>query len=122
MAHALGTAPIGQSPATVSPQRLHLRGLDRRQRWQRRTARSQLGRQFPRSELLQRFGSQWPHPQLLGMLGIEIEILSAALIALRLAQRFPARSFVTRAPKSVRIHKGLHKEYRVAELRLPVAG
>ena len=56
------------------------------------------------------------------MLGIEIEILSAALKAWRLARRFPARSFVTRAPKSVRIHKRLHQEHRVAELRLPVAG
>ena len=56
------------------------------------------------------------------MLGIEVEILSAALIALRLAQRFPARGFVTRAPKSVRINKRLHQEHRVSKLGLPVSG
>ena len=83
------------------------------------------GRSFEREKLLKscqcRF-SQRPHPESLGMLGVNIEIVAAAMVNLGAGEGHPTRRFVAGASQALGIDEGFQEEYRMTEALLAIRG
>ena len=64
--------------------------------------------------------TQCPHPKLLGMLLVDVEILPGTFKPFGLAQGLPARRLVAGAPIALGIDEGFREQHGMTEVFLPI--